>query len=164
MSTNNKNPAEKRGNPTSVSMRVREIVDIAQSTSGFKLHPPPKETDNKLVAKVNAPAVEYEHIGEDLFVSLSLSFTGFLRSDIDESAEHPLIDIHAVFILHYLLDNDTPVDPVDLEAFAEINGLFNATPFWREYILDSLSRSKMPAYYLSPFNVAKILEQRNSEI
>lgn len=145
------------GNAGSVSKLVTEIRDISQSSSGFELHAPPQGDEHDLVPKIYSPTVEWEHIDDQLFVSLSVKFSGVLRSKKNDQEECPLFDVNAVFIVHYQLESACELAEEDLRAFSTLNGMLNVTPFWREYILDCMSRSKMPAYYLPPFNVAKMI-------
>ncbi|RME58335.1 hypothetical protein D6779_06640 [Candidatus Parcubacteria bacterium] len=66
-------------------------------------------------------------------------------SDDEESKKNPPISIRAVFNITYKVDNLRSFDEEHLRAFAEVNGIYNAWPYWRELLHSDLARMGLPA-------------------
>lgn len=71
-------------------------------------------------------------------VSCSMRYE-MAHSTPESMAEPPLI-VEAVFVLTYKIAGLDEVLKEDLEAFAEVNGLFNAWPYWRELLSSTVTR------------------------
>lgn len=52
--------------------------------------------------------------------------------------------VQAEFVLVYKLESDAPLPGDQLQAFAMLNGQFNANPFWREFLLSASTRARLP--------------------
>lgn len=50
--------------------------------------------------------------------------------------------IEAAFVAMYTLKED--IDFECLKAFAEINGIHNIWPFWRQFVFDTVQKAKLP--------------------
>lgn len=55
--------------------------------------------------------------------------------------------------LSYELPQGTEKDPAELEAFANVNGVFNAWPYWREIIQNISTRMGLPPLVLPLFRM-----------
>ena len=52
--------------------------------------------------------------------------------------------LEAEFALRYRLNTGEPVDDNNVEAFAKMNGVYNAWPYWREFVQSSVARMGLP--------------------
>ncbi len=76
-------------------------------------------------------------------IMLKLSFS--LRSLRDGEIEaDPTLFIEAIFSLGYSLTSLEGLEDRHLDAFAHINGIFNAWPYWREYVQSMSTRMAFP--------------------
>lgn len=66
----------------------------------------------------------------------------------------------AQFRLVYDLELTQPPAQGDLNQFANWNAVFNAWPYWREYLSSTLNRARLP-YYLVPVMGVPLLKNRN---
>jgi len=72
----------------------------------------------------------------------------------------PVVTISATFELVYALSGElTPTEEV-LEEFARVNGVYNAWPYWREFIQNAASRMNLPPLVLPVFRVQKPTERQ----
>ena len=55
-----------------------------------------------------------------------------------------LAEVGAVFDLAYHVPKDEVFSSEEVEGFGQLNAVFNAWPYWREYVQTSLSRMAMP--------------------
>jgi len=54
------------------------------------------------------------------------------------------IRIEASFRLTYRLDSIEGLDEENFRAFGELNGIYNAYPYWREYLQSTITRMGLP--------------------
>ncbi len=71
-----------------------------------------------------------------------------------ERAEDPAVLVRAEFELKYKLPKDISASKRDLNAFAEMNGVFNVWPYWREFIQSMVTRMNLPPLTLPLFRLA----------
>src|SRR5881397_3355337 len=50
-----------------------------------------------------------------------------------DKEKNPVFTIRAEFEIQYQLPSDFAASPSELAAFAELNGVYNAWPYWREF-------------------------------
>ena len=62
----------------------------------------------------------------------------------EQAAEEPLVSIETKFELQYRLPEGFHVDSQTLTAFAETNGIYNAWPYWREFVQSMFVRMGLP--------------------
>lgn len=55
-------------------------------------------------------------------------------------------DLVARFRILYAVEPGDPLDEADLEQFAHWNAVFNAWPYWREYLSSTLNRAQLPQF------------------
>ncbi len=80
----------------------------------------------------------YDEESEELLVTAHCGVVG--QTSDDESA----VSIEATFELVYELPRSDEMTQSHFEAFAEINGLFNLWPFWRELVQNITMRMGLP--------------------
>lgn len=66
-------------------------------------------------------------------------------NDDEESKKDPPVSIRAVFAITYKVDGLSAFDDKYLQAFADVNGMFNAWPYWRELLQSDLARMGLPS-------------------
>lgn len=60
----------------------------------------------------------------------------------------PAVLLEATFELEYTLPSDLNASDEELNAFARLNGLFNAWPYFREFVQASMARMQLPPLVL----------------
>jgi preprotein translocase subunit SecB len=65
----------------------------------------------------------------------------------------PAVSVKASFELEYQLPSEFNVKQKELNDFAEINSVFNAWPYWREYIQNVFSRMNLPPMTLPVYRL-----------
>jgi hypothetical protein len=71
----------------------------------------------------------------------------------NKAESEPAVSVQASVELEYLLPEGFPVRPKELNDFAEINAVFNAWPYWREYIQNAFSRMNLPPFTLPVYRL-----------
>lgn len=69
-----------------------------------------------------------------------------------------MIEIEAVFIIRYELSDAPDVSEAAVEAFGQINGRFNLTAYWREFVHSCCSRAGLPPIPVEPFNALRAIK------
>ena len=156
------------GDPTKCSRRVRSIESILQSSGRLKVDV--EETSEKFSASLlERPAIVQQTDDTTVVVVLVFAFKATpIAEDEDKSADSsveasPTVEVDASYRIQYRLTKGDPVSDEDLQAFGDINGRLNLTPYWREYLHDCLSRAGLPPYLLPPFNAAARIAQLKQE-
>ncbi len=125
---------------SAVSERV-EIEDVKLLQSKCHYHP----TGEKLPDKLN---VEFHVKTNADQASLSIHVVvGFRLTGIFEGAspkDEPLLEIEAKFLLLYRVSSLEGLSHRNLKAFGELNGLYNAYPYLREFVQSTTSRMGLP--------------------
>jgi hypothetical protein len=77
-------------------------------------------------------------------VNASFSAIAEVREEKEAEEEKPHADpdliVEASFILIYSVDSFDGLDEKNIEAFAVTNGVFNAWPYWREFVQNTTVR------------------------
>ncbi|MCL4822087.1 MAG: hypothetical protein KJ067_23410 [Vicinamibacteria bacterium] len=68
-----------------------------------------------------------------------------------------LVSIAATFELEYECPEVVTPTTEDLAAFAQTNGVFNAWPYWREYLQATLQRMQLPPIVLPLMTMKQIV-------
>lgn len=72
-------------------------------------------------------------------------------------AQAALVEVQVEFVLEYSLDSLPPNDmrPDLFEAFAKVNGVYNAWPYLREVVQNTIARMAIPPVVLPVYRVPK---------
>ena len=62
----------------------------------------------------------------------------------DEADDHELLRIEAQFVLRYRVPSLEGLKKTNIDAFGELNGLYNAWPYWREFVQSTTVRMGLP--------------------
>ena len=73
---------------------------------------------------------------------ISVRFLLEVRSTPD--GDDVLAEVGAVFDLSYHVPTDEDFSAEEMERFGQLNAVFNAWPYWREFVQISMSRMAMP--------------------
>jgi hypothetical protein len=150
-----KGRAENRGDPTVVSLRVRDIDRIVQLRGLFERFPVDYE---RLLPTLAAPEIVGEVIDKDQ-ISVVGDFVLEGRASTHGGTEEPgpvVVRIEARFAAFYRIDEGPEFPAESLESFAFLNGQLNIWPYWREYVQDCLARAGFSVLTLPPFNPVRM--------
>ena len=81
----------------------------------------------------------------------------------EEAKEEPLVSIETSFELQYRLPEGLRVEPQTLTTFAETNGIYNAWPYWREFVQSTLARMGLPPVVLPLLRAREVKEKTEAE-
>lgn len=63
------------------------------------------------------------------------------------------VEVEAVFLLSYSISDLKGLSPNHYESFAQTNGVYNAWPYWREYLQNAITRMGLPALTVPVFRI-----------
>lgn len=76
----------------------------------------------------------------------------------------PSVTMTATFELRYSVPEELgEITKEELTAFAEVNAVFNAWPYWREYIQSTFVRMNLPPVVLPVFRLSGHPEQKEKQ-
>jgi hypothetical protein len=138
-----------------VSDRV-ELKDVRLVSSGCELTPEAmlgKKTFN----------IDYStHVQADkkngyVIVIPKFHFEAFTGS----KAQKPVIVIDASFVLSYKIDNFEGLTQKAFEQFGNLNGIYNAWPYWREFVQNIIVRMGLPSLSIPVFRIVEAPKKRS---
>lgn len=81
----------------------------------------------------------------------------------EQAKEEPLVSIETSFELQYRLPEGFRVGPDTLTTFAETNGIYNAWPYWREFVQSTFARMGLPPVVLPLLRAREVMEKPEAE-
>ena len=85
-----------------------------------------------------------------VFVLASFTLTTFETGTNDEK---PFAVIKAVFLLVYQADSLLGITKNSVDLFGQTNGIYNAWPYWREYVQNTIVRMGLPPLTIPVFRL-----------
>lgn len=165
--TNSENPANNIAPPSqrivALSSLVRKIESIVQTAGTFSISPPQSEGDAVLTVSLADLPAKGEFVESGLVVTVEYEFKAYVKDPGEKDADsgEPAVDVRARFVITYQLKDCEKSDfnSETLSHFASVNGRFNASAYWREYLNNCLVRAGFPPYMLPPFDAAAKLRE-----
>jgi preprotein translocase subunit SecB len=112
----------------------------------------PEMAEGTFRANIRYPSVEVAKREEKNQFIVKAQFSLVSRNKEDPSSE-PRIAIGAVFILVYSVKAIADFSDKELTAFAKTNGVFNAWPYWREFVQSTSTRMGIPPIIVPVFRL-----------
>jgi len=75
---------------------------------------------------------------------------GFPEENVESE---PVLIIEAFFLLSYKLESLKGLSQENFEHFGRINGIYNAWPYWREFVQNTVARMGLPRLALPVFRI-----------
>jgi len=69
--------------------------------------------------------------------------------------QKPVIVIDASFVLSYKIDSFEGLTQEAFEQFANFNGIYNAWPYWREFVQNTVVRMGLPSLSIPVFRIVE---------
>ncbi len=140
-----------------VSDRV-ELKDIRLISS--KCSQIPEATMGKKTYNIDYSAkVHADKENGYIIVIPEFHFEAFSQS----KTQKPAILIDASFVLSYKIDNFKGLTQKGFEQFANLNGIYNAWPYWREFIQNTLVRMGLPSLSIPVFRIVEPPKEKAPE-
>ena len=83
--------------------------------------------------------IRYEYGGENSLLRVIPTFRFAVHSK--QADRLRLLELEASFQLEYRFTSQSPHDATALQTFADLNGMFNAYPYWRELVQSVVGRA-----------------------
>ena len=91
-------------------------------------------------------------LNEDKGVIVVLAQFRFAAS-IEKKSSEPVLTINALYALAYQLDSFDGLTQEGFEQFANLNGVYNAWPYWREFVQNTVGRMGLPPLTIPVFRI-----------
>jgi hypothetical protein len=100
---------------------------------------PQKVPDNLNVAQQHRCYFEEKRVGDEREIHVTAEFR-FSASKKDDGESADVVKLEAAFVLVYQLPDEATFDNRCAKYFAELNGAYNAWPYWRELVQTATGR------------------------
>ncbi len=127
--------------PVSQRVQIRSIV-LAESVARRSPDADLKKSGVGLKFDILSVGVGTDPDAKLIFVKPEFSLTTFKEGD-DEVGS--ILAIQATFVLMYAVESLDGLSEENLDAFGATNGVFNAWPYWREYVQSTVGRMGLPS-------------------
>lgn len=86
-----------------------------------------------------------------IIVIAKFHFKAFAKS----KAQKPVVIIEASFLLAYKIENFEGLTQKAFKQFANLNGIYNAWPYWREFVQNTIVRMGLPSLSIPVFRIVE---------
>jgi preprotein translocase subunit SecB len=86
-----------------------------------------------------------------IIVTAKFHFEAFTES----KTQKPVILIDASFLLAYKIENFEGLTQKGFDQFANLNGIYNAWPYWREFVQNTVARMGLPSLSIPVFRIVE---------
>jgi len=86
-----------------------------------------------------------------IIVIAKFHFEAFAES----KTQKPVVLIEASFLLAYKIENFEGLTQKGFEQFANLNGIYNAWPYWREFVQNAIVRMGLPSLSIPVFRIVE---------
>lgn len=86
--------------------------------------------------------------------------SGQKKAAEEQAPAEPALVINATFALTYNLKSAEGIQTPNLDAFGELNGIYNCWPYWREYVSQMTGRFGLPPLTLPVFQPTRGLQKK----
>jgi hypothetical protein len=73
---------------------------------------------------------------------------------VEQKPENSFLTMEATFLLLYSINSTEGLDDDAYKSFAELNGMYNAWPYWREFVQSITSRMQVPTLTIPVFRIS----------
>ena len=119
----------------------------------------PSDTADVITVNTSQDAAVIKDPGDDGSLRIEATFKLEVHGADDD--DRPQAEVRAAFELSYRIPGDEHFSSEELAAFARTNAVFNAWPYWREFVQASLARMSMPALTVPLFRLSP--QDRNDD-
>ena len=151
----------KRENKLSAGLLVSDRVQLKDvRLISCKCDQTPEGTLGKKPYNINySTEVQVDKKSGYIIVTAKFHFEAFTES----KAQKPVILIDASFLLAYKIENFEGLTQKAFEQFANLNGIYNAWPYWREFVQNTVVRMGLPSLSIPVFRIVEPRKEKTGK-
>jgi hypothetical protein len=128
-----------------------QIEEVRLVQMSGRLFPRPPGLDGGMALLHQKQKTSVRRAVADLVIEIRFGLRGVGKDDVSSK----LFELSAAFELTYKLDKKTDFPAAQLRAFSSVNGLYNAWPYWREFVQNTAARMGLPRLVVPVFRVPR---------
>jgi len=137
-----------------VSERV-QLKDVRLVSS--KCDQSPEAVSGKKTYEINhSTEVQVDRKSGYIVVIAKFHFEAF----VDSNSTQPVIIIDASFLLSYKIEYFEGLAQEGFQQFANLNGIYNAWPYWREFVQNTIARMGLPSLAIPVFRIVETTDKK----
>jgi preprotein translocase subunit SecB len=82
---------------------------------------------------------------------------------VENKVSGPVLLIDASFLLAYKVENFEGLTQSGFEQFANLNGIYNAWPYWREFVQNTIVRMGLPSLSIPVFRIVESQKEKKQK-
>ena len=142
---------------------VIEIEGVRLREANCRTHIPESEIADEIVANVSHATSIFKKPDGDGLLVIHANFSLEIRADNEEGESVVQAEVQGLFELSYKIPDESHFSSDELEAFGEVNAVFNAWPYWREWVQTSLARMALPPLTIPVYRVPKTVKDGETD-
>ncbi len=147
---------KKQNRPTDISLAVKisdqvELEEVKLLTSEFRQLPPITQGE-KFFDVDRTVRVEVDKDKNRIVVFPKFELKGYSGKKKAEQDE-PFLNIKAMFALVYRAKDLSKLSKKAFDSFGQANGIYNAWPYWREFVQNVTTRMGLPSLTVPVFRI-----------
>lgn len=148
-----KTKVSKRENKVSAGLLVSDRVQLKDvRLISCKCDQTPEATLGRKTYNINySTEVQLDKKNGYVIVTAKFHFEAFTES----KTRKPVILIDASFLLAYKIENFEGLTQKGFEQFANLNGIYNAWPYWREFVQNTVTRMGLLSLSIPVFRIVQ---------
>jgi len=148
-----KTKALKRGNQATAGLLVSNRVQLKDvRLISCKCDQTPEAILGRKTYNINySTEVQLDKKKGYIIVTAKFHFEAFTES----KTQKPVIFIDTSFLLAYKIENFEGLTQKGFEQFASLNGIYNAWPYWREFVQNTVTRMGLPSLSIPVFRIVQ---------
>lgn len=135
-----------------VSNRV-ELLDIKIIKSSYGQQPN-AHSGKKNIDMTREVDVQVDEDNKLIFVVIDFELEALL-----DKSETPVVKVESKFLLVYSISDCSNLSEKAYQQFAEVNAVFNAWPYWREFVQNATLRMGLPPLTMPVFKIVQESEE-----
>ncbi|SIN69404.1 hypothetical protein SAMN05444166_0173 [Singulisphaera sp. GP187] len=156
MSNSSELQPETRVNPIELAALVSDRVQIddvilTKFSGSREADTNPSDDSFTTQSNITRYGINKDEDEGKLFVFLDFE----LKGSKHDQENLPSLEVSAAFVVVYTLNSFDGLTEDNFQAFAMLNGVFNAWPFWREFVRSATSRMGLPPVIVPVHRIGK---------
>jgi len=82
---------------------------------------------------------------------------------VADDSQPPVVTMKVKYALVYSVPSDFKATKAEIRSFADVNGIFNAWPYFREFVQSTSSRMDLPPIILPVYRVPQMSKPKPQE-
>ena len=143
---------------------LKTVSKVARKATLSKIHMCSGSFEKAKEENLREKLSVFIDVGSEFFKREGLSFSAqanFHFKGVPQDDDKAIgVKVEGLFILQYKLQDDNDIDDKEIATFCEINAIYNAWPYIREYLAACLTRLDLPPFTMPLLKIGQKKQEK----